>query len=259
MSGAALDLSVVVPCFDSGEPLAELVARLDETLDRMGGRSEILLVNDGFQPETWGRIDALAARSARVWGLALEAHVGQHRTTLAGVDQSLGEIVVTMDDDLEHRPEDVPALVEALRARTDVDCVLAAFPDQRRALHRRAASAVMDRVYRLRWGGPAIEMTPFRALRRSLARRMLSGAGPDPFLPRLLLEHADRIVNVPVAHAPSRRPSHYSTRALLRFAWKGVGPAPRRSRSLPEQPMYRVRSQTGGRARGPRGADTWAR
>jgi len=259
MSGAVLDLSVVVPCFDSGDELGELADRLDGVLDRMGGRSEILFVNDGYQAATWKRIDALAARIPRLWGIALDAQVGQHRATLAGIDQSLGEIVVTLDDDLEHRPEDIPQLVDALRSRPDVDCVLAAFPEEHRPLLRRAASAVMDRLYRLRWGGPpALEMTPFRALRRSLARQMVASAGADSFIPRLLLQCSAGMLNVPVTHAPSRRPSHYSTAALARIAWKGLAGGASRGRSLSEAPMYRVRAKTGRRASDPRGAVPWA-
>jgi glycosyltransferase involved in cell wall biosynthesis len=255
MNSVGLDVSVVIPCFRSGPALSELVPRLEDSLMALGGVSEILLVDDASGDGTWDRIAGLAERFPRVWGIGLETRVGQHPATLAGLEQSLGDIAVTMDDDLEHRPEDVPRLVGALRSRPDIDCVMAGFPVEHRPALRRAASVVMDRIYRLRYGGPGnLQMTPFRAMTRELVLRLVANAGSDPFMPRLLLTTTSRLVNVPVAHESSSVPSRYTTRDLMGFAWNGLGIRTAPNRSRVERPLYRVRSEVGRDSTQPRGA-----
>jgi len=256
MTAPGLDLSVVVPCFRSGPTLPELAERLDAALAEIGGRSEILFVDDGSDDDTWPRIVELAARLPRVWGLHLATRVGQHRATLAGLGHATGDVVVTLDDDLEHRPEDIARLVGALRAGRGIDCAIAGFSEEHRPALRRAASVVMDRMYRLRFGGFAhLQMTSFRAMTRDLAGRLVANAGEATSLPHLLRAHATGILNVPVTHAPSRMPSRYTTLDLMRFAWRALEIPTAANRSQEQRPLYRVRSAIGRDPTIPRGPD----
>lgn len=244
MSGR--DLSVVIPCFGSGPWIHELAERLDAVLDAVGGPCEVVLVHDGSGAETWELISGLAERYERFRGIDLAERVGQHRAILCGFQEASGSLLVTMDDDLEHRPEDIPRLLAAFDTHPGVQCVIAAFPEERRSALRRAASVVMDRLYHWRYGGPpGLQMTPFRVLTRTLAQQLLERAGPDPYLPRLLLETTSAIVNVPVEHAVSRAASRYGTVDLVKLAWKGLGGPDLVRRRRRAAPPCRIRTRVG--------------
>src|SRR5512142_42593 len=109
-------LSVVVPAYNSAETLAELVARLARVLPGLARDFEVILVNDGSRDGTWSVIRALAAEHGFVKGVNLMRNYGQHNALLCGIRAARFDRTVTMDDDLQHPPESLPALVSALTA-----------------------------------------------------------------------------------------------------------------------------------------------
>src|ERR1700687_244792 len=125
-----LAVSVVVPVYDGAATLPELVARLAAGLAARAPRWEILLVNDGSRDASWQVILELArARPVphelgpdrpRVHGIDLMRNYGQHNALLCGIRAAAGAVVVTMDDDLQHPPEEIPLLLDALGGEVDV-------------------------------------------------------------------------------------------------------------------------------------------
>src|SRR5664279_3238303 len=112
-------VSVVVPVYGDGSALAELVARTDAVLGRASEDWELIFVNDGSVGPAWERIRELAASSPRVRGIDLVRNFGQHNALLAGIRASRGEVIVTMDDDLQHPPEEIPLLIREVREGAD--------------------------------------------------------------------------------------------------------------------------------------------
>src|ERR1700730_9375241 len=108
----SLDVSVVVPVYNGAATLPELVARLATVLAHCAPRSEIVLVNDGSRDASWQVILELAARDPRVRGIDLMRNYGQHNALLCGIRAAAGAVVVTMDDDLQHPPEEIPKLLD---------------------------------------------------------------------------------------------------------------------------------------------------
>ncbi len=114
-------VSVVIPCYRSAASLPELLGRLIPVLDACADRSEVILVVDGSPDATWQVAREASARHDRVEAIRLSRNFGQHNAILAGIRAAGSEFVVTLDDDLQHRPEEIPRLLDALTA--DVDLV----------------------------------------------------------------------------------------------------------------------------------------
>jgi len=106
--------------YNSAEILPTLLDRLAAVLPQAAASYEVILVNDGSRDHSWARIQELAARYSFVRGFELMRNFGQHNALLAGVRAARFDVVVTMDDDLQHPPEEIGKLLTALTADKDV-------------------------------------------------------------------------------------------------------------------------------------------
>src|ERR1700756_2298911 len=113
-------VSVVVPVYNSEGSLTPLVERLAAVLPGAAAGGEILLVNDGSRDRSWDVIRELAARHAGVRGIRMLRNFGQHNALLAGTRAARYAITITMDDDLQHQPEEIPKLLARLAEGADV-------------------------------------------------------------------------------------------------------------------------------------------
>ncbi|MBM3137708.1 MAG: glycosyltransferase [Chloroflexi bacterium] len=113
-------LSVVIPVYNSERILAKLAARLESALKNISSEFEILLVNDGSQDRSWNVIESITAKNKNFRGFNLMRNYGQHNALLCGIRNATGDIIVTMDDDLQHPPEEIHKLIEELQKGFDV-------------------------------------------------------------------------------------------------------------------------------------------
>jgi glycosyltransferase involved in cell wall biosynthesis len=113
-------LCIVIPVYNEARVLELLFARLGEVLEQLDVSWSVLFVNDGSVDNTLSVLDSLAARDRRVSYLCLARNFGQEGALAAGLDHAEGDLVVTMDADLQHPPEVLPVLVEAWRLGYDV-------------------------------------------------------------------------------------------------------------------------------------------
>jgi glycosyltransferase involved in cell wall biosynthesis len=207
---------VVVPVYESAGSLALLVRGLHEALD---GRSfEIVLVNDGSADGSWDVIRDLASRDPRVVGLNLMRNYGQHNALLAGIRVARGEVVVTMDDDLQHPPEEIPKLLSALDRGSDV-----VYGTPARMPHsplRNASSWITKLVLEKAMGAEtARRVSAFRAFRTELRRAFENYRSPFVSIDVLLTWATRRFTAVEVEHRPrALGRSHYTLKALVTHA-----------------------------------------
>src|SRR6516162_2217295 len=115
-----LSISVVVPVYNGELTLPELVRRLEPVLMVLAREYELVLVNDGSRDQSWAIIQRLAAENSRVRGINLMRNYGEHNALLCGIRAARCETVVTLDDDLQHAPEDIPRLIAKLDDGFDV-------------------------------------------------------------------------------------------------------------------------------------------
>ena len=107
-------LSVVVPVFNSAQTLEPLVDRLSTVLSTCSSRHEIILVDDGSKDASWDVIANVAKSRTDCRGIGLTRNYGQHNAVLAGARSARYEVIVTIDDDLQNPPEEIPTLLAAL-------------------------------------------------------------------------------------------------------------------------------------------------
>jgi glycosyltransferase involved in cell wall biosynthesis len=209
--------SLVIPCSCSATWLPDLVGRVREVMAELGEPFEMLLVNDASPDGTWEVVEDLCRRHPDVRGFDLLSNVGQFRATICGLEHARGDLIVTMDDDFQHRPEALPALLGAIRADPDADCVVAAFRRKRHGVLRNLGSALYHRLELALYGGrPGLRMTAFRVMRRPVAQAVCAHRTAKPVLAPLLLGSARKIVNVEIEHgARTRGASGYSLARLV--------------------------------------------
>jgi glycosyltransferase involved in cell wall biosynthesis/ribosomal protein S18 acetylase RimI-like enzyme len=209
-------VSVVVPVFNGAETVAEVVERTREALAACSSRHEIVLVNDGSGDDSWERIAALSA-AADVRGIDLARNYGQHNALLAGIRAARCELIVTIDDDLQNPPEEIPRLLEAIR--NDCDVVYGVPAAKQQDLGRRVATQLVVRALGLLGGRTAPMVSAFRAFRADLREGFAAYTGPDVSIDGLLTWRTDRFRSVRVRHDRRRRgESNYSTVKLVRHA-----------------------------------------
>jgi glycosyltransferase involved in cell wall biosynthesis len=213
--GRGPDISVVVPVFNSESTLRQLVERLTTVLPAAARSYEIILVNDGSGDRSWQVIQDLSTADAHVRGIDLVRNHGQHNALLCGIRATRYDIVVTMDDDLQHRPEDIPALVATLER--DFDVVYGVPEQPHWTLFRNIASAVTKLVLQNAMGARTARMIGgFRAFRRPVTDAFADYSARFVNLDVLLTWGAARFTSVPVRHEPRQSGrSNYTVRGLV--------------------------------------------
>lgn len=196
---AELELSVVIPVYKGFGSLAELLRRLEATLRERSAAFEVLLVNDHPPDESWRLIEQWAARHDWVRGLCLMRNYGQHNALLCGVRAARGARIVTLDDDLQHPPEEIGKLLNTLDEGYDV--VYGVPARQQHGLWRDAASQITKLVLQGAMGAStARQVSAFRAFHTPLREAFASYSGPFVCLDVLLTWGAQRFTGVPTRH-----------------------------------------------------------
>ena len=211
-------LSVVVPVYGSATILPVLVARLKAVLEPMSQLFEVILVNDCSPDDSWNRIVALAEEDVRIRGLDLTRNYGQHAATLAGIRAARGDIVITIDDDLQNPPEEIPRLLAKLDEGYDVVYGVALTGD--RGFVRDVLTRLTKLALRIAIGGDVpTNVSGYRAFHARLRGAFDHFRSPYVSVDVLLSWGTSRFVAVPVRHEPRREGrSGYTYRALATHA-----------------------------------------
>ena len=208
-------VSVIVPVFNGAQTLPELVRRVDSALKGKVVRHEVILINDASSDESWAAIERLAAVDPAVRGIDLTRNYGQHNALLVGIREALCEIVVTIDDDLQNPPEEIPTMLQALTP--DCDVVYGTPIAKQHGIGRRLATRLIGRTLGILGGETAPMVSAFRAFRTGLREGFAEYTGPDVSIDGLLTWQTDRFRAVKVRHdSRVHGTSNYSLRKLVR-------------------------------------------
>ncbi len=210
-------LSVVVPVFDEEENLGELASRLAAALAPLDRPYEIVLINDGSRDRSFEILRQLAAADPHLVVLDFNRNYGQHAAVFAGFEAARGEIVVTLDADLQNPPEEVPKLVAKMAEGYDV--VGSVRLQRQDTFFRRAASRLVNRLTAAATG---VQLSDYgcmlRAYRRDVVKTLCASREISTFIPVLADMFAGRVTEIPVAHAErARGESKYSLWKLIRL------------------------------------------
>jgi glycosyltransferase involved in cell wall biosynthesis len=202
--GPGPDLSVVAPLYNESQNVGPLVEWILQALESYAGTYEIILVDDGSQDDTWRQVVSASAADRRVHGLRLGRNVGQTAAMMAGFDHARGEVVVSLDGDLQNDPRDIPALVSKLDEGYDLVC---GWRERRqdKLLLRKVPSWLANRLIRRLTGVPITDNgCSLKAYRRDLLSRISLYAEQHRFIPALSASVGARITEMPVRHHARR-------------------------------------------------------
>jgi len=193
-------LSIVIPVYNAQESLPELVARLSAILARDGRGSEVILVDDGSTDASWAILVSLKAQYSSLLKIVrLQRNCGQHNAILCGLSLAECEVIITMDDDLQNPPEEIPKLVAAIE--NGFDLAIGSYTAKQHAALRNASGGLVDKIIRSIFGLPKdFQLTSFRAVRRHVVVNVREMSGVYPYVTAMLLSHASRYTNVEVRH-----------------------------------------------------------
>lgn len=212
-----MNCSVVVPVYRGEETLAPLVERLAKVLPALAEKYEVILVNDDSPDGSWAVILGLAEKYSWVRGIHLMRNYGQHNATLCGVRAARYEVCITMDDDLQHPPEEIPTLLSKLDEGYDV--VYGAPKKLPQAWWRNWMTRAIKVILAQVMGVPSVRnISAFRAFRTSLRDAFVHFRSPSLTLDVLLSWGTSRFASVQVDIEAADRPSNYRFGALVKAA-----------------------------------------
>jgi undecaprenyl-phosphate 4-deoxy-4-formamido-L-arabinose transferase len=192
---------VVIPVYNEKGNLPELIDRCLAACKKTSRGFEIILVDDGSRDGSRDIISQAADLHPEVTAVILNRNYGQHSAVFAGLDQSRGEIVVTLDADLQNPPEEIPNLVREMGRGVDV--VGTVRENRKDTVFRRIASGLVNRIVRRSTG---VMMHDYgcmlRAYRRPIVNAMLQCRERSTFIPILANSFAGSTAEIPVGHAP---------------------------------------------------------
>jgi glycosyltransferase involved in cell wall biosynthesis len=198
----AVRLSVVVPVYDEVECLPRLLAELTAVLDGLAMSAEIVMVDDGSSDGSFERLRELAAGETRLRVVRLQRNYGQTAALAAGIEAARGELIVSLDADLQNDPRDIPMLLAALD--DDVDVVNGWRRERQDAwLSRRLPSQIANRIISSVTGTHLHDYgCTLRVMRASVAKELRLYGELHRFIPALAADLGARVVELPVSHRP---------------------------------------------------------
>jgi dolichol-phosphate mannosyltransferase/undecaprenyl-phosphate 4-deoxy-4-formamido-L-arabinose transferase len=219
MSPPKGSIGVIIPVYRSQQSLPILVDRLVTQLNATGRPFEIILVDDFSPDESWSVLLRLKQQHpTHLKIVRLARNGGQHNALLCGFSLSRSDILVTMDDDLQHPPEEIPKLITAIEQGYDL--AIASYDLKKHEALRNTCGNLIDRIQRSIFNLPGdFQLTSFRAIRRAVVDHVNQMSVVSPYVTAMLLSHTSRVVNVPVRHEPRAfGRSNYNLRRSLVLA-----------------------------------------
>jgi undecaprenyl-phosphate 4-deoxy-4-formamido-L-arabinose transferase len=212
-----IEISVVIPVYNSAQTLRELRERLEKVLrDLVGESYEIVFVNDGSTDSSWDLLNEMASTSDKIVGVNLTRNFGQHNALMCGFSQAQGMYIITLDDDLQNPPEEIPKLFNEIQTGHDV--VYGIFDIKQHSKFRNLGSEFVQFVYRKTFN-MNIRISSFRIIRREIIQSIMSYEKSFTYIDGLISWFTNNIGSVLVEHHQRQEgKSGYSLKKLMVLA-----------------------------------------
>lgn len=196
-----MEYSVVIPVYNSGEWMDELIAAIQKVMDTLDGKYEIVMVNDGSPKlDTWDIMLSMCEKYKHMKMINLQYNSGQLNALLCAMKNSSGKYVITMDDDFQHSPDEIPKLVAKIK-ETNCDCVIANYAHKEhngfRKLGSKFANFLSHKIYKK---PKNITSNSFRIMKRDLAIALTSYRGKFPQIGPMIFSLTRNIDVVTIEH-----------------------------------------------------------
>lgn len=210
--------SVVVPVYNSEPTLEELYSRVKNVFENtLNETFEMVLVDDSSHDGSFNKMAELSARDSRIISVQLAQNFGQHNALLCGFSHAGGEYIITIDDDLQHPPEEIPKLIKAMEENEGMDVVIGKYETKKHSLIRNIGSRVINGIARhTNEKTSHLDMTSFRLIKRFVIDYLLEINIRTPRIGYLITAITDKIMNVTVQHDERKYgSSQYTFRRLV--------------------------------------------
>ncbi len=194
-----MKISVVIPVFRSAATLPTLLERIRISI-HSNHELEIICIDDASPDDSWHVLQRLSAGFSELKCIQLMRNFGQHNALMCGFRHAAGDVIVTMDDDLQHEPESIPRLIDHLM-EANADLVYGVYDSKKHAGGRNLGSWLVNLFYRLVFRMP-VTVTSFRAMRRELVQAILRYDLNFTYIDGLLAWNTRRIEMMTVPHHP---------------------------------------------------------
>ena len=194
--------SIVVPVYNSSKTLDELYNRIKAEFENVIHEDfELILVNDCSKDNSFEVIKRLADMDGRVKYINLAKNHGQQKAVMCGIDHTSGDYVITMDDDLQHPPEEIPKLIEKMDSDPGIDVVIGSYETRQHGRVRRLGTKMLDMVSNMVFHkGKDLRLTSFRLMRSFVADNLAGVDLRSPTVGHCLLMVDGNMVNTSVRH-----------------------------------------------------------
>jgi len=212
-----IEVSVVIPVYNGDATVPQVVKRLEAL--NFQGKVEVILVNDGSADNSSTICHEIVATSAHfVIFVDLARNYGEHNAVMAGLRHARGKFVVTIDDDLQHDPEEIVTMYEKCRD-TKSDVIYAQWDVKKHSFFRNCGSKLTNKMATFLLEKPHdLYLSTFRCMNRFLVDSILNYDGPYPYIDGLILQCTDRIGMHKITHRDRTiNESNYTLRRLLRL------------------------------------------
>jgi glycosyltransferase involved in cell wall biosynthesis len=215
---AAVEFSVVIPVYNSAKTLRELVQRVDKVFKDISRSYELVFSEDGSKDGVWNLIETLHAEGYPIRAFRFMRNHGQHYALKCGLDNCIGRYAITMDDDLQHPPEEIPKLIYAVESNPDIDVVIGRYGSKKHEAYRNLGTLVHTVIRNAMFPqAKGISMTSLRIINRTTLEQIRSMRHANPRIGLMLLTATDRVMNVDVDHHPRQSGrSGYTLQKMLK-------------------------------------------
>jgi undecaprenyl-phosphate 4-deoxy-4-formamido-L-arabinose transferase len=194
-----MQLSIVVPVYGSESCLSKLASRVHKDVGENFESYELILVNDNSPDGSWNVIVGLTEKYNFITGVDLRKNVGQDNAIMAGLHHAKGDVIIIMDDDLQHDPSDINSLYQ--EAQKGFDVVYAQFEKKEQALWKNLGSWFNDRMAVLVLKKPRnVYMSPYKAIRREVVNEIIKYEGPYSYVDGIIFAVTSNFSQIPASH-----------------------------------------------------------
>lgn len=195
-----MDLSICVPVYNSENILEKFVSVIEDSIDFVD-EFELVLVNDYSSDNSWNKIVELKDKYSFIKGVNLIKNYSQHNAVMAALNESSGDIIVTMDDDLQHNPADIVKLYKKITDK-NVDVCYTEFTSREHKNWKVVGSQFNDLVANILIKKPKnLYLSPFRAMTKQIKDMIIQYEGPYPYVDGLILSITNNITVIEVEHS----------------------------------------------------------
>jgi len=203
MSHSNSKISIVIPVYNSATILPKLVEKIHGEMikEQRAEQFELILVNDCSPDQSWSVISELADQYDFIKGISLRRNFGQHNATMAGLNHVSGDIIIIMDDDLQHPPESIGEMIAAISSGYDV--CYTHYLNRKHPLWKKLGSQFNDWASAKFLGKPkGLYLSSFKAIRRDVADEVVKYDGPYAYVDGLILDVTRSITSIDIEHQP---------------------------------------------------------